>query len=92
MHRSELEDSGQERKSLAALAEQLRDGALQELIELQRRATEFANRNDGTSNERLRDLEGLVRLSLSAMDHFHAFTREFQSVLRDLTDARTASH
>jgi DNA-binding PadR family transcriptional regulator len=78
--------------SLAALAEQLRDGPLQELVELQRRATELSYELGESGAERLRHLEELVRLSLSAMEHFHSFTREFQLVLRELTDVSLERH
>jgi hypothetical protein len=78
--------------SLSALAEQLRDGPLQELLELQLLTTELAARLEASPAERLEDLERLVRLSLSAMERFHAFTREFAAVLRDLTDAQRGTH
>jgi hypothetical protein len=41
---------------------------------------------------RIEDIERLVRLSLSAMEQFHAFTREFTAVLREITDARCDPH
>jgi hypothetical protein len=78
--------------TLADLAEQLRDGPLQELIELQHRATELADRLAASPADRLDDVEGLVRLSLSAMEQFHAFTTEFATVLRQLTDAHRRAH
>ena len=78
--------------SLSALAEQLRDGPLQELLELQAKATELADRLADSPEDRLEDLERLVRLSLSAMEQFHSFTREFTAVLREITDARRHSH
>ena len=78
--------------SLAALAEQLRDGPLHELSELQRKAAELADRLATGGGSQAEDLEGLVRLSLAAMAQFHAFTREFAAVLRELTDAERASH
>ncbi len=78
--------------SLSTLAEQLRDGPLQELGELQRRASALADGLAANPAERLDDLEGLVRLSLSAMEQFHAFTREFAAVVRELTDARRHRH
>lgn len=77
--------------SLAALAEQLRDGPLQRLVELQIQTTALANRSTG-SPLRIEDLEQLVRLSVSAMEHFNAFTREFAAVLRELTDAQEPPH
>lgn len=78
--------------SLAALAEQLRDGPLQELVALQLKATELADRLADSPADRLEDLEKLVRLSLSAMQQFQAFTREFAAVLRELTDAHRHPH
>jgi hypothetical protein len=89
---TEMEDSVATQASLGALAEQLRDGPLQELVELQRRATELAHELGDTSAERLRHLEELVRLSLSAMEHFHSFTREFQAVVRELTHVSLDRH
>jgi hypothetical protein len=88
----ELDDSLAANASLSSLAEHLRDGPLHELIELQRQTTEIAHRAGATRADRLRDLEQLVRLSLSAMEQFHAFTREFQTVLRELTDASNDHH
>jgi hypothetical protein len=78
--------------SLTALAEQLRDGPLHELLELQRRANALATRLADNPADRVEDLEALVLLSLSAMQHFHAFTRDFVAVLRDLSDARRQPH
>jgi hypothetical protein len=78
--------------SLAALAERLRDGPLQELIELQQQATELADRLAESPADRLQELERLVRLSLSAMQLFHAFTRDFGAVVRELTDTGRQPH
>ena len=88
----ETDDRVAAQASLAALAEQLRDGPLQELIALQLRATELSNQMGESPAERLRDLEQLVRLSLTAMEQFHSFTREFQAVLRELTHASRDHH
>jgi len=76
---------------LGALAEQLRDGPLQKLVELQIQTTALANRSTG-SPLAIEDLDQLVRLSVAAMEHFNAFTREFAAVLRELTDAREPPH
>ena len=92
IHGTELDESGAAKVSLGALAEQLRDGPLQELVELQRRATELSHELGDSSAERLRHLEELVRLSLSAMEQFHSFTREFQAVLRELADVSLDRH
>ena len=78
--------------SLAKLAEQLRDGPLQDLIKLQLQATELANGLADNPAGRVEDLETLVRLSLSTMEQFHAFTREFAAILRELTDAQRDTH
>lgn len=78
--------------SLAAMAERLRTGPLQELHELQRQADRLADRPPQCPRERLENLERLVRLSLSAMEHFHLFTRDVQLMIRELTDARLEQH
>lgn len=78
--------------SIAALAEQLRDGPLQRLVELQMQTTALANRLADGAPAKIEDVEQLVRLSVSAMQHFNAFTVEFAAVLRDLTDGRRAPH
>jgi len=78
--------------ALAALATQLRNGPLQDLTELQREAARLAACTAGSRADRLEDIERLVRLSLSTMEHFHAFTREFQAVIRGLRDASLETH
>jgi hypothetical protein len=78
--------------SLTALAEQLRDGPLRELMQLQLKATALADRLADNPVGRLEDVEQLIRLSLSTMEQFHAFTREFAAVLRGLTDAPRDAH
>jgi hypothetical protein len=78
--------------SLATLAEQLRDGPLQDLIELQLKAAELANRLEDSPADRIEDIELLVRMSLSTMERFHAFTREFAAALRELTDVHRDAH
>jgi hypothetical protein len=78
--------------SIAALAEQLRDGPLQRLVELQMQTTALANRLADGAPARIEDVEQIVRLSISAMQHFNAFTVEFAAVLRDLTDDRRQPH
>jgi hypothetical protein len=78
--------------SLSTLAEQLRDGPLQRLVELQVETTALADRLSDSAPARIEDVEQLVRLSLSAMQHFNAFTRELAAVLNELTDARRHPH
>jgi hypothetical protein len=78
--------------SFNALAEQLRDGPLQQLLELQRKANALADRLADSPAARLDDLEDLVRLPRSTMEHFHAFTREFAAVVRELGNARRPPH
>jgi hypothetical protein len=75
-------------QSLAAMAERLRMGPLQELHELQRHADRLADRPPQCPRERLEDLERLVQLSISAMEHFRVFTRDVQLMVREMTDAR----
>jgi hypothetical protein len=78
--------------ALKALAEQLRDGPLQRLVEIQRQTTALADRLSDGPPGTIEDLEQLVRLSVAAMEHFNAFTREFAAVLRELTDAERYPH
>jgi hypothetical protein len=78
--------------SLSALAEQLRDGPLQRLVELQIETTALSDRLAAGAPARIEDVERLVRLSLSAMQHFNAFTRELAAVLSELTDAERHPH
>jgi hypothetical protein len=88
----ELDEAPASSSALAALATQLRNGPLQELTELQREAAKLAAATTGSRADRLEDIERLVRLSLSTMEHFHAFTRDFQSVIRGLRDANVETH
>jgi hypothetical protein len=78
--------------SLGALAEQLRDGPLQRLVELQMQTTALADRLAEGAPAKIEDVEQLVRLSIAAMQHFNAFTRELSGVLRQLTDAAQQPH
>jgi len=73
--------------SIDTLAEQLRDGPLQRLVELQTETTALADRLSDGAPARIEDVEKLVKLSVSAMEHFNAFTRELAAALRELTDA-----
>ena len=78
--------------SLSDLAEQLRDGPLSQLHELQAQLAELTERVTECRTSRVEDLESLVRLSVTAMEHFNAFTRELAAVLRELTDAHRHSN
>jgi hypothetical protein len=78
--------------SLTTLAEQLRDGPLQRLVELQIETTAVANRLGDGPRASIADVEKLVRLSVAAMEHFNVFTRELAAVLRELTDAERHPH
>jgi len=78
--------------SLTALAERLRDGPLLHLLELQSQMRELTARAAESPTSRVEDLERLVQLSVSAMEQFNAFTREFASVLRELVDDRREPH
>jgi hypothetical protein len=77
---------------LTALAEQLRDGPLQRLVELQIETTALANRLGDGAPAGIEDVEKLVRLSVSAMEHFNHFTRELAAALRELTDGERHPH
>lgn len=78
--------------SLTALAEQLRNGPLLHLLELQAQMRELTERVHDCPTSRVDELERLVGLSVSAMEHFSAFTREFASVLRELVDDQRDRH
>jgi len=78
--------------SLSALAEQLRDGPLQHLLELQAQMKELTEPVADCPTSRVDELAQLVQLSVAAMEHFNAFTREFAAVLRELTDAHREPH
>jgi hypothetical protein len=71
--------------SLAMLAQQLRDGPLQELTELHRRTALLSTDTAVDQRERLQQLTELALVSLSAMEHFHAFTRELRAQIAALT-------
>lgn len=71
-------------RTLAMLATQLRDGPLQELTELHRRTTLLSTDMGATDRERLAQLTELALVSLSAMEHFHAFTRELRAQIAEL--------
>ena len=85
-------DLPSEPSSLTTLAEELRDGPLQRLVELQIETTALANRLGDGSPASIEDVEKLVRLSVSAMEHFNAFTRELAASLRELTDSERHPH
>ena len=85
-------DSPSAPSSLSPFAEQLRDGPLQRLVELQIETTALADRLADGAPARIEDVEQLVRLSVSAMQHFNAFTRELAAALRELTDAKRHPH
>jgi hypothetical protein len=78
--------------SLAALAERLREGPLQQLVPLQRLLAELTERPADGPTFRVEDLERLVRLSVAVMENFNAFTRELAAVIRDLTDDHPQRH
>jgi len=70
-------------RSLAILAEQLRDGPLQELTELHRK-TALLSDDAVDEHERLQRLTELALVSLAAMEQFHAFTRELRAQIAAL--------
>jgi hypothetical protein len=78
--------------TLPALADQLRAGPLQLLRELQAQLAELTDCVEEGSTSRVEDIERLVQLSVSAMAHFNAFTRELTGALRELTDAHRNPH
>jgi hypothetical protein len=78
--------------SATDLAEQLRDGPLQRLVELQAQTTAIADRLADGTPARIEDVAQLVRLAVSAMEHFQHFTRELGAVLRELTDDQQPRH
>jgi hypothetical protein len=93
MSRTDLDDTESAAGSpVLALAEQLRDGPLQELIDLQVRAHDLATEMKARPGDHLRELAELVRLSLTAMEHFHRFTCDFQSLIGELGDDAKSSH
>ena len=71
-------------RSLAILAEQLRDGPLQELTELHRRTALLSGDTAVDDHERLQRLTELALVSLAAMEQFHAFTRELRAQIAAL--------
>lgn len=78
--------------SLAALAEQLRDGPLQQLTELHRKTWLLSTQAAADDDERLRRLTELALASLSAMEHFHAFTRELRAQIAALAAPQRELH
>ena len=78
--------------SATDLAEQLRDGPLQRLVELQAQTAAIADRLAKGTPARIEDVAELVRLSVAAMEHFQHFTRELGVVLRELTDGQHPRH
>jgi NifB/MoaA-like Fe-S oxidoreductase len=92
MSAAEIDERKRMVSPVLALAEQLRDAPLQQLIELQARANDVAAEVVANPGAHLEELAELVRLCLAAMEHFHDFTREFQTALRDLGDAARSDH
>lgn len=71
-------------RSLSMLAEQLRDGPLQQLTELHRRTALLSTDAAADRHDRLQRLTELAMVSLSAMEHFHAFTRALRAQIAAL--------
>ena len=80
-------DAGPRHRSLACLAQQLRDGPLRGLTELHRKATRTPDAATESQDERLEQLTELALLSLAAMEQFQAFTRELKAQIADLVGA-----
>jgi hypothetical protein len=77
-------DAFESPRTLASLAAQLRDGPLQQLTELHRKTTLLSRDAAATERERLEQLTELALVSLEAMEHFHAFTRELRAQIAEL--------
>ena len=75
--------------TIAALAEQLRDGPLKCLAALQVRTTALAANDEGSDPGCLEHLEEMVRLAQCAMGHFHEFTNELRALVEHVA-ARSA--
>ena len=71
-------------RALAILAQQLHDGPLQELLELHRKTSLLSDEMTLDERERLQQLTELALVSLSAMEQFHAFTRELRAQIAAL--------
>lgn len=78
--------------ALAALAAQLREGPLQQLLRLETQIAELTERIAACPTSRVEDVERLVHLSVGAMEQFNAFARELTAVVRELTDAHCSPH
>lgn len=72
-------------RRLQSLVEQLRDGSLQSLMELQGRAG-VGTPERPTREHLIESLESLVSLTLSAMLQFHAFTADLQRLVDRLAN------
>jgi hypothetical protein len=80
-------DIGLSSRSLAALAQQLREGPLQNLTELHRKTALVSASAPASHDQRLAQLTELALLSLATMEHFQAFTRELRAHIADLVSA-----
>ena len=74
-------------EALATLARQLREGPIQELTELHRRTTLLSETAATSRQEQVQQLTELALVSLEAMAHFHAFTRELGARIAEITAA-----
>jgi len=61
-------------------------------IDLQRRAMMLASLEGASDHERLRHLETLMVLAMTAMENFHSFTSECQRLASSLTHAAAERH
>ena len=78
--------------TIAALAEQLRDGPLKCLAALQVRTTALAASGEASDPERLEHLEEMVQLAQCAMGHFHEFTNELRILVEHVAAKSADSH
>ena len=81
---SDSASAGFDSRSLATLAQQLLDGPLQELTQLQRKTALLSTDAAVDEHERLHRLTELALVSLSAMEQFHAFTCELRAQIAAL--------
>ena len=78
--------------TIAALAEQLRDGPLQCLTALQAKAATLAASGVANEQERLEEFEDLVRLAQCAMKGFNEFTNDLRTLLEQVAAQAVDSH
>jgi signal transduction histidine kinase len=78
--------------TIAALAEQLRDGPLQCLAALQVSTAALAQSSAGSEQQRLEEFEDLVRLAQCAMNRFHQFTNDLRTFVEQVAGQSADAH